>query len=310
MYIITVTFNPAIDESVVIENFTADTVNRVKDFTRHAGGKGINAAAFISSYGSEVTASGFLGESNQNIFTEHFRKWKIKDSFIRINGETRTGIKILDPVNSTTTDINYPGITPADNDISKLFSTITSLCSSKSLFLLAGSVPAGLSSAVYPGVVRLINSRGGKAIVDTSGEAFTKAVEESPYMIKPNIDEFEEYFCESFDSEYQIIEKSRLFFQKGIKLVIVSMGSEGALFITENKCIKAVPPETDVISTVGAGDAMAAGAAYSTVNNFTLEKTALLSTSFSLHAITHLEMGITDFDYVENIQKQIIIKYL
>ena len=306
-HIVTVTFNPAIDESLIIENFKADKVNRVNNFTRFAGGKGINVATFLSSYGLELTAAGFLGESNQQIFTDHFKKFKIKDNFIRIPGDTRTGIKILDPVNSTTTDLNYPGISPSKKHIEKLFNSLSYLCSKDSLFIISGSVPAGLDSSVYKDAVKLINSKGGTVIIDTSGDAFTQVIDESPFMIKPNIDELSEYFSKSFKSESEVIESSRYFFSKGIKLLVVSMGRYGALFITENECIKAVPPQTEAISTVGAGDAMVSGTAFGIVKNLPLEETAKIATSFSLHAVTHLEMGIHDFKYLEKVREQITV---
>ncbi len=42
-------------------------------------------------------------------------------------------------------------------------------------------------------------------------------------------------------------------------MVVVSMGEEGACFVSAEGILFATPPEIEVRSTVGAGDAMVAG---------------------------------------------------
>ena len=97
--IATITLNPAIDQTVAIPNFSAGSVNRVQDFRCDAGGKGVNVAAFLADYGLPVTATGFLGKENPHLFERFFKQKKITDRFVRIDGSTRTGIKIIDDVN-------------------------------------------------------------------------------------------------------------------------------------------------------------------------------------------------------------------
>ena len=59
--IYTVTLNPALDKTVVIPHFRADTVNRVTNVRMDPGGKGINVSKVLAELGEPSVAFGFAG---------------------------------------------------------------------------------------------------------------------------------------------------------------------------------------------------------------------------------------------------------
>ena len=59
--IYTLTLNPAMDKTVVIENFTPGGVNRIKSLRVDVGGKGINVSKCLKSLGCKSTAAAFWG---------------------------------------------------------------------------------------------------------------------------------------------------------------------------------------------------------------------------------------------------------
>src|SRR5512146_3381028 len=119
--VVTVTINPAIDQTVIVPNFKAGAVNRVQSSQMDAGGKGINVAAFLADFGQPATVAGFLGADNDDIFRRLFVRKGIEDRCVRIAGQTRIGVKVSDEVLHQTTDINFPGETPSSTDIAHLF---------------------------------------------------------------------------------------------------------------------------------------------------------------------------------------------
>ncbi|MCG8569766.1 MAG: 1-phosphofructokinase [Spirochaetes bacterium] len=308
--IVTVTLNPAIDETVIIDNFTAGNVNRVKTSERNAGGKGINVATFISDYGLSAIASGFLGADNDMIFKKHFIDKAIADWCVRINGSTRTGIKIASLPSNETTDINYPGIAPNESELEKLKKTLLNLAKDYEWFALSGSVPAGVDKNIYRELTELLKAKGCQVMLDTSGEPFTAALQAEPDIIKPNVDELAEYTGKKLDSQAAVLAEARALMESGITTVIVSMGSEGAIFVEGNEAIYVQPPKVEVKSTVGAGDAMVAGTLCGKLDNLSLAETAVLATSFSVNAVTSIKLGITDKAELKNIQNQVKINKL
>src|SRR5215471_13025014 len=99
MKIATVTLNPAIDQTVRVDHFQTNTVNRGQMMQFDAGGKGVNVASFLADYGHATAVTGFLGQENADVFEQLFARKRIEDHFVRIPGSTRIGVKIVDEAN-------------------------------------------------------------------------------------------------------------------------------------------------------------------------------------------------------------------
>ena len=227
--VVTITLNPAIDRTVTISNFTAGAVNRVESVRSHPGGKGVNVASALADHGHGVAVTGFLGRSNAGAFEELFSQKKIADHFVRIAGQTRIGIKITDPVRAETTDINFPGPAPTSDELNMLRSQIATL--DAEWFVVAGSLPPGVDPAIYGDIIAGLRRRGLKVLLDTSGDPFPLALEARPTAIKPNIHEFEAFVGHPLSDEQEVVAAARILIDRGIELVVVSMGQVGACFV-------------------------------------------------------------------------------
>jgi 1-phosphofructokinase len=281
---VTVTLNPAIDRTVSIAGFKPGAVNRVESICDTAGGKGVNVASSLADDGRKVAVTGFLGRENAAIFERLFAAKNITDRFVRIDGETRIGIKITDSENATTTDLNFPGITPGPVDLEALRAEIETL--DAPWFVLGGSLPPGVAPAIYRDIVSFVKKLGRKVVLDTSGEPLRLALDAAPTIIKPNIHELEALLGVALAGEAQIVETARSLVAQGIEMVVVSMGEKGACFVTKEEFVIARPPAIEVHSTVGAGDAMVAGIVSAQIQGLPLEACAELGTAFSVRALT------------------------
>lgn len=292
-HVVTITLNPAIDRTLVIPDFEAGNVHRVESERRNAGGKGVNVAASLARGGHRVAVTGFLGRENTAVFEELFEAEGIHDSFLRIPGTTRTGIKITDPVRQQTTDINFPGVVPSDFDVAALRDAIHAL--SADWFVLAGSLPPGVDPAIYRDLIRMLKDRGALVAVDASSEPLRLAVEAGPDLIKPNIHELEELVGHTVESSSEVAAAAADLVRKGVGCVVVSLGADGACFTTSAGSILAVPPAVEIRTTVGAGDAMVAGILSSSLRRRSVEETARMATAFSLRAISVTPVPAEEF---------------
>ena len=307
--VVTVTINPAIDQTISIPNFTAGTVNRVQASQMDAGGKGINVASFLSDFGQPATVTGFLGVANDEIFRRLFVQKGIEDRCVRIAGATRIGVKISDMAQHRTTDINFPGQAPEMADIARLFDILKELARDHEWFVLSGSIPAGVSAGIYGEMVKAL--AGKKVVLDTSGEGFRQAVAAGPWLIKPNADELGEFVGEKLATGDAIVQVARSLMQRhNIASVVVSMGKEGAIYVEGNETIWAVPPAVEVKSTVGAGDAMVAGTVAGKIRGLRLAECARLATAFSMTAISHIGSGLPSIAAVEAARERVTIRDL
>jgi hypothetical protein len=88
MRIHAVTFNPVIDQTVMLDHLVPGEVHRAHTVRQNAGGKGINVASCLADWGMAVTAHGLLGADNTAPFDMLFAAKPIDDRFIRIAGST------------------------------------------------------------------------------------------------------------------------------------------------------------------------------------------------------------------------------
>jgi len=305
--IATVTLNPTIDQTVFIPNFRAGEVNRVTQNQFDPGGKGVNVAWYLADYGFPISVTGFLGEENIQIFEGLFTRKKIEDRFVRIDGRTRSNIKIVDEVKQETTDINFSGQAPTGPDIQSLLQIVEAMTEDCAWFVLAGSIPAGCPPDIYRELVELIKRQGRAVALDTSGEALQLALPAGPNLVKPNVDELQELEGRTLETEAAVIEAARNWLAYGIETVVVSMGAEGALFVADNEVVLAQPPNVTVKSTVGAGDAMVSGTVAGKTQGASLAECARLGTAFSLSAISRVGAGLPSLEVIEGFMDQVIV---
>ncbi|MDR2795192.1 MAG: 1-phosphofructokinase family hexose kinase [Spirochaetaceae bacterium] len=295
MKIVTFTLNPAIDLTIKLEKLVPGEVHRAKTSSTRAGGKGINVSTNIAGYGIDNAASGFLGSGNAEIFERHFLDMNISDGFVRVEGTNRTNIKIVDTAG--TTDVNLNGFSVSKQNLEKLLSQVDAFFSgANGIAVLSGSLPSGSPPDFYGPLVKKLKSLGCTVFLDADGTALESALSAGilPDCIKPNIKEISEWAERPLEKYEDIIAVARYLLERGLKLVVVSMGSDGALFINQTQTIHAWGRTECIASTVGAGDAMMAGIVSAwavdptgcNVQSVQLEHIAKIATAF---AITWLE---------------------
>ena len=307
-HIATVSLNPAIDQTVLIPNFTAGAVNRVERVQSDAGGKGVNVASFLAHFGVPVAVTGLLGDANITPFVRLFAEKGILDRFVRVPGLTRVNVKIVDEVADRVTDINFPGLQVGTEHLAALDDAIDALADTAETFVLSGSVPTGIPEAVYAALVARLKGRGKSVVLDASGPPFAAAIPAAPDIIKPNIEELQELVGRRLAGDAEVVAAARTLVAGGIDLVVVSMGPRGAMFVENGAAILAVPPKITVKSTVGAGDAMVAGIVAGTLNGFTLADRARLATAFSLGALGEIGPRLPPPEVIEATMQDVRIQ--
>lgn len=310
MRIATITLNPAIDQTLRVHNFCPNMVNRAQAIQSEASGKGVNVASFLVDYGYAVSVTGYLGQANSAIFEQSFASKGIDDRFVRIPGHTRTNVKVVDEANQQTTDINMPGLNPPSEAFDALMEIIMQLSSSCDWFVLSGSLPPGVSATIYATLIAQLKQQGKQTLLDTSGEALRAGVQTSPTIIKPNVEELQQLTGQSLAGEGEILQAARQFLNQDLRLVVVSMGKQGALFVEPASALLATPPDVAIKKTFGAGDAMVAGLIAAQLQNLSRADSARLATAFSLAAITRLDYHLPDKATLQTYFHQVSIKHL
>lgn len=275
--ILTVTFNPCIDKTITIDGFNYGGLNRIINVRTDVGGKGINVAKVLSSFDVPCTAYAMIAGENGKKLSAFLEKERIDAVYTHVTGEVRTNQKIVNTKDMVTTEINEKGFEVSCEDCQRAIETIERLIADCSILVLSGSIPMGMNDEIYAAITRLANSCSTKVILDADTIRLSLGIEAQPYAIKPNLYEFELLTGTKLDTTDKIVSEAKKLIQKGLELVVVSMGADGAVFVSRDCAYKAEPFAIECKSTVGAGDSMVAAMAYSIHNGLELTELAKLS---------------------------------
>ncbi|NOH61380.1 1-phosphofructokinase [Vibrio sp. RE88] len=307
--VVTITLNPALDLTGSLSTLKQGSVSLVNQSSLHAAGKGVNVARVLSDLGAEVTVTGFLGKDNQEMFCQLFVEMGANDQFIRVCGATRINVKLVEE-NGSVSDINFPGISIDEAALSQFEAKLEELAEHHDYFVLAGSLPKGVTPQRCASWVSFLEKKGKKVLFDSSREALKAGIESAPWLIKPNDEELSDYAGKTLTSAFECQEVAENLSQRGIENVVVSMGAEGVMWLNQNQWIQAQPPRMDVVSTVGAGDTLVAGLCWGHMKSMTNTELLSFATALSALAVSQVGVGVPDIKQVHTLQEQIKINLL
>lgn len=308
--ILTVTFNPAIDKTAEVETLEVGGLNRLKNVMQDAGGKGVNVSKTIHALGGTSLCSGFLAGSAGEYIHKSLSALSITCDFVWVDGMTRTNLKVLDK-DMELTELNEAGPVIGEQEVEKLIEKILSLTNEETLVVLSGNVSAGVKTSIYKEMIIEIKKAGGRVILDADGELFAQGIQAHPTVIKPNKYELATYFNVPQDSSNEdIIKLAKTLLNEDTKLVVVSMGKEGSIFIQKDVVYCADALSIQAHSSVGAGDAMVASIAYAMQEGYELEKLIALAVACSAGAVMSKGTKPAEKELVEELMKQVNIRKL
>ena len=307
--IYTVTLNPALDKTVEIPSLTVDAVNRITAMRTDPGGKGINVSKVIQKLGGASVAAGILGGDTGRAILSALTEMGLTTLFHFVEGETRTNMKIIDPDNHTNTDINEPGVTVSEEILEKLLEELLAKVTKEDIVVISGSMPKGSPKDTYYTWTKAFREKGAKVILDADGDLLKAGLKASPYLIKPNNHELGALTGRALETPEEIAETAaELMKEYGIGKVVVSMGGDGAVYVTKDKTIYAVGLKVPVGSTVGAGDSVVAALAVSEEEGKTLEETVRLSMAVGAANVMCSGTQAAEYEVVETLLPKVVFR--
>ena len=292
--ILTVTLNPAVDKTGVVENLTPGIVNRILSVRQDPGGKGINVSKSIRALGGESLALGIVGGAAGAWILEALKELGIRTNFVFTPLPTRTNLKLVDAVTRDTTDINEPGQPADEAALCAVREKLLAALHEGDIAVFSGSLPPQAPPSLYGDWAAHCQAVGARVFVDADGESLRLAIAAKPYAVKPNEHELSRFCGKPLSDIAQLVAEGMRLVEGGVRLVTVSMGGRGALFLSEEARYFGRGLNVDAKSTVGAGDAMTAALAYGAHAGFPLEETARLA--IALSAASVLQTGTQGAD--------------
>ncbi len=299
--IYTITFNPALDYIVKMDEFNLGNVNRSNNEFVYAGGKGINVSIVLNNLGVKSKALGFIAGFTGEEIERRVREFGCDTEFIKLKeGMSRINVKIKADVES---EINGGGPDISSDALEELYKKLDTLTVGD-ILVLAGSVPKTMPTDVYERIMERLQEKNVKFIVDTTGESLLKVLKYNPFLIKPNHHELGDLFGVKLNNKEDVIEYAKKLKNMGAQNVIISMAGDGAVLIDSNGGVTTSNvPKGVVKNSVGAGDSMVAGFIAGYLNSEKIEDGFKLGVATG--SASAFSEGLATKDYVYELLEQV-----
>lgn len=258
MKIITITLNPAFDVHCFSENFRPYHENLAKITASEAGGKGVNISRALTVCGTENLAFVVLGEENGESFSHAMSADGMSYRTVSVPGRIRENITVHTDT-ADETRISFAGFDAPADLLSQVENALAGEIDGETVVTLTGRNPSGVGIEETKACLRRFAERGAKLVIDSRSFSLSDLVEMKPWLIKPNQEEISVYLGREIESLGEVIEAAQELHEGGMANVMISLGSKGALLVSDEGVFSAKPPKIEARSTIGAGDSSIAG---------------------------------------------------
>lgn len=298
--IVTVTPNPAVDQTLFVSRLQVGAMQRVRESQLDPAGKGINVSRMAHRLGWPTIAFGFLAGEIGVLAQRALDDEGVQHHFVRVAGQTRLNVTIVDETAGVATSLYGPGPTVDATQRARLDDLLRFWLPAARVLVLAGSLPPGMPVDAYATYIRLAQSCGVVTILDADGDALRYGLEAKPTIIKPNRAEAERLLGCPLPDLQAVVSGARALAARGVSTVVITLGPEGAVCVCGEQIWYAVPPSVERRSTVGSGDSFVAGLAVALANGRDLREGLRLGTAAG--AATAMTRG-TALGTAEDVEK-------
>jgi 6-phosphofructokinase 2 len=258
--IVTLTLNPAIDASTRAEHVISDRKLRCAQPVYEPGGGGINVSRVLRRLGEEAPAIYPAGGPAGALLTRLLEAEGVCAWPVPIDGWTRENLNVREEASGRQYRFCMPGPALTDGDLARCLALLEGIRPAPAWVVSSGSLPPGVAPDVLARLARLVRDAGSRLVLDSSGEPLRLAVAEGVEVLKPSLAEFEELTGAAGADERRLQEIACDLVARGLcGVLVLSLGSRGAIWVTSKDSGRVVAPAVPVESVVGAGDSLVAG---------------------------------------------------
>jgi 1-phosphofructokinase family hexose kinase len=305
--IYTLTLNPALDLELTVDNLPFNQVLRARDTRTDCGGKGFNVSRALAALGEKSTALGFVGGSTGKKLEETLNQMGISTDFVYVSGETRTNVSIVTEPPSDYLKVNQPGPTIQPGEVETLLTKIHKLAKAGDYWVLSGSLPPGLTADIYAQIIRVVQSKGAKAVLDTSGDPLRLGCRAGPFMVKPNAVEARQLTGIEIEDHAAACTAAEKIRSLGATVVVISLGKQGVILDNGEVSVLAEPPIIQEHNPIGAGDALVGGLVWGLNREMSLVEALRWAVASGAAAASLPGTGVGSFEQIKKLEKEIRI---
>src|SRR5882724_4342972 len=228
LLILTLTINPAIDHNVTADRLVFEDRAYILSTNESAGGRGINAASVIHSFGGKTLAILTSGGKSGKRLEELVRAYGFPIEVVPIKNEIRTNLTITDK-QGLTVKLNEAGPPMDKRELDRLEKATIKRLDHAQWLMLCGSVPPGAPPDFYARLIETARKKKVRTVLDTDGPALQPGIEAGPTVVHANQGEAERLLDAALLTRSHFLDAAQRIRAMGADSVILSLGSRGAI---------------------------------------------------------------------------------
>ncbi len=261
--LVAVALNASVDKIAAVERLELGRIHRPVVLSVVAGGKALNVARAAASLGMAASVVPVIAGHAGAWIEEALAASGVAVRPVRVAGETRACLSILDRSTGRLTELYEAGPGLDDEGWAGVMAAVRAELAtdpSGAVVVVSGSLPPGAPSDAYAQLTALARSVGARSAVDVGGPVLALAAAAGPWLVKVNGAEAAEATGLRAGGEPEAVAAARALRAAGAGITLVSRGVLGAVVVDEDGVAWRVgpPPELGPFS-VGSGDSMLAG---------------------------------------------------
>ena len=266
------------------------------EFFMNPGGKGANQAVAAAKLGANVTLIAKVGgdmfgsESIQN-----FKKVGMNTNHIFINNEVPSGVALINvDENAENTIVVASG---ANNTLSvKDIQSVISVVDMADIILMQLEIPL----EVIEFVIHHCKAKNKKVVLNPAPAArLPEGIYSGLFAITPNETEAEILTGIKVADITSAKQAAKILLDKGVKIVVITMGSQGA-FVYTSKMTKLIPGyKVDAVDTTAAGDTFNGAFCFAIESGMEMEEAIDFANKAAAISVTRMGAQVSSPNYKE-----------
>ncbi|MGM7719751.1 1-phosphofructokinase family hexose kinase [Metabacillus sp. Hm71] len=292
--------NPALDRTIFLNNFYQNGVSRAEKSMDLLGGKGFNVIrSFLVNERPSFLVHTFLGG-----YTGDYLKSMIDDEQIDCivtptKETTRICSIIVDQTLRQAHLINESGPKVDRKEKNQFIENLVNQVNQEDYVIFSGSLPGGIDSDFYYNLIDLLEKKGAKCILDSSGVPLTEGVKAEPWLTKVNEFEFLELVDKKDQKPTEEVIVSELKTLSNHENFIVTLGGKGTIAKFDHEIYKIVLPKIQVTNATASGDIFLGALVKELNRSETIEEALRSASAYSLTNCLYWypKIGVEELDF-------------
>ncbi|MFW7381761.1 MAG: 1-phosphofructokinase family hexose kinase [Oligoflexus sp.] len=306
--VITITMNPAVDKSSSVERIVPNDKLRCSQPSYDPGGGGLNVSRVLSKLDCSSLAIYTNGGPTGKLLNKLLQEEKnIELMPTELEAWTRENLLVIESSTSNQYRFGMPGPDIKTTEWQAVISNLEKSIKDARYLVASGSLPPGVPIDFYRQLSEIASTHGVRFILDTSGQALSEGLKHHCYLIKPNLRELRQLTGRTLMHEAEQEEAAEALVHEGkVEVVVLSLGSAGALLVTKDIKQRLRSPTVPIVSKVGAGDSMLGGIVFGLLHNMNMINSVQYGIACSASTVSSPGTQLCNKDEVERIFQRIV----